>query len=145
MTEKKITHSDSGITDNLNMRYPEFAKRFKLACERAGLPKAQDDVGKILGVSGPMVWNYRNGEKMPSTDKCGQICKKLNVSLDWLINGSTTYSLDPVEKELVELYRKANDQAKDMIISVARAGVHGISAIGGSDADDVVMEKKDVG
>jgi len=101
------------------MRYPEFAERFKAACLKANMPKAQTALGDKLGVSGPMVHAYRNGEKLPGTDKLGFIAKKLHVTIDWLINGVETPGLSVSEQKLIDNYREASDTAKHYIESVA--------------------------
>jgi len=73
----------------MNMSNPdeEFAKRFVEACEDAGLPSQQNALGKSLGVSGPMAWNYKNGVKIPSMGTAIRIADKTGVCVEWLLTG----------------------------------------------------------
>jgi transcriptional regulator with XRE-family HTH domain len=64
-----------------------FARRFRNACREAGLPGTQKELGKAIGVSGPMVFYYQHGEKKPSIDKAVAICDKLGVCVEWLLTG----------------------------------------------------------
>lgn len=68
--------------------YQDFALRFRAACRAIKIDDlSQNEVGKRLGVSGPMVSNYRNGRKLPAMDTACSICKKTGVSLEWLMLG----------------------------------------------------------
>jgi len=101
------------------MRYLEFAERFKKACIDADMPKPAVALGKILGVSSTMVYNYRNGEKLPSTDTLAKIATLLNVSIDWLINGREPFTAEEIR--LIELYRESSNSAKRIITGTAEA------------------------
>jgi len=101
------------------MRYPDFAKRFKVACESANMPKSQNALGKKLGVSGTMVHNYRNGLKLPSSDTLSRIAEKLDVSIDWLLNGIKTKEISDDEHRLLNHYRQSNEKGKEYISTVA--------------------------
>ena len=70
------------------MKYPEFAERFKSACTEANAPQAQNDLGKFIGVSGPMAWSYRNGDKLPSMNTAITISEKLKINVEWLLTGN---------------------------------------------------------
>lgn len=71
--------------------YTDFAKRFKQACAEAGAPTTQAQLGRYLGISGPMVCYLRNGDRLPSAATGKKIAEKLRVSYDWLMLGSNTH------------------------------------------------------
>ena len=69
------------------MNYPDFAARFRQACREAQAPQTLEALGRWLGVSKAMAWNYRTGEKLPSMDKAIEIATKFNVCVEWLLTG----------------------------------------------------------
>tara|TARA_R110002072_G_scaffold302984_2_gene490702 strand:- start:1469 stop:1819 length:351 start_codon:yes stop_codon:yes gene_type:complete len=82
--------------------YSEFAARFRIACKAIDIDHLpQDKVGKRLGVSGPMISNYRNGRKLPAMDTACRICSETGVSLEWLLLGrgamTQGLSIDPLK------------------------------------------------
>lgn len=119
MQELFQTTSWIDSSDNKKMRYPDFAKRFKQACIDANLPKSGVELGKLLGVSSTMIYNYRNGEKLPSSDTLGDMARILNVSIDWLINGKGEFTQE--ELDLIAAYRKAPESVKFMISTIAES------------------------
>ena len=82
-----ITHSYRIAGHHGYMKYPEFANRFREACEDAKVPITQESLGKFFGVSGTMAWYYLNGEKLPSMDKAIKMASKLGISVEWLLTG----------------------------------------------------------
>lgn len=70
------------------MEYEDFSNRFKQACREASAPTAQEALGKFLGVSGTMVWFYRNGERAPGIRQASIIAAKLGVNVEWLLTGN---------------------------------------------------------
>jgi transcriptional regulator with XRE-family HTH domain len=94
----------------ITSKHSAFASRFKLACEKIGKENlAQDELGKIFGVSGPMISNYRNGHKLPKMETACKICEVTGVSLDWLMYGRiiTPESLDGDQADLLKAYLQA--------------------------------------
>lgn len=70
------------------IKHQDFADRFRVACRLKDLDdKPQDELGKILGISGPMVNKYRRGHSLPSMDTAVVICNLTGVSIDWLLRG----------------------------------------------------------
>jgi phage repressor protein C with HTH and peptisase S24 domain len=66
----------------------EFSQRFWEAIEANGLQhKSQKEIGAFLGVSAPMVSNYKNALKMPASETAVMISIKLSVSYNWLMTG----------------------------------------------------------
>lgn len=45
------------------------------------------DIAKRLGVTEPMLSNYRSGKKLPAMKKAILLAIKLNVCVDWLLTG----------------------------------------------------------
>lgn len=84
---KAITHSCFLLRDDSPMKHPEFAKRFKMLCDQAGLPSGQEAAGKILGVSGPYIWKCRNGESIPGMDTAIRWAQILNCCVEYLLTG----------------------------------------------------------
>lgn len=60
-----------------------FAKRFRTTRERMGL--TQEQIGKLLGISGARVSDYELLRKAPDMRTLAKMGKKLKVSLDWLL------------------------------------------------------------
>jgi len=69
------------------MEYKDFSIRFKKACKDSNAPKAQEALGRYLGVSGTMVWFYRNGERIPGINNATHIADTLGVNVEWLLTG----------------------------------------------------------
>ena len=72
------------------MKYPEFADRFVTAIEEAkpALPARNEDLGKLFGVSGPMISYWRQGDKLPSMDTAIKIANRCGVCVEWLLTGN---------------------------------------------------------
>lgn len=82
-----ISRSFTDLMDEKTVE-ERFGLRFKEACELSGLSKfTQIKLGKLIGVSGPVVNHYRNGKQIPSISTAIRICELTGVSLDWLILG----------------------------------------------------------
>ena len=62
-----------------------MAERLKAALDFRGL--SQKDLSEITGIAESTISRYVNNERTPKTDKALEICKALNVSLDWYVNG----------------------------------------------------------
>lgn len=100
------------------MKSPDlaFAARFKEACENnPKLPKPQNALGKVLGVSGPMVSNYRKGEKLPSMPTAIDISIACGVCVEWLLTGrGAKYPGDEVSLS-VQLQDKTVDEIYELL------------------------------
>lgn len=60
----------------------KMIQRLKLAMEQNGLNKST--LAKRLGIDRQAVRNYLAGRNQPRLDILVDICKELNVSMDWL-------------------------------------------------------------
>lgn len=69
------------------MKYPEFAQRLIQAIKASGLPDTQAELATLFGVSGVMIWSYRNGDKMPRMSTAIRIADALNINVEWLLTG----------------------------------------------------------
>jgi len=104
---------------NMNQsEYAEFAARFKAACRAIEIDNlSQDEVGKRLGVSGPMISNYRNGRKLPSMDTACSICQITGVSLDWLMLGRGEMITNQVNTSLEHAWESASTEQRLNLVS----------------------------
>jgi transcriptional regulator with XRE-family HTH domain len=83
-------NSELFLLDNIKMKYPEFAARFKRAWKELKAPiKTQKELAKLLGVAQATVSDWINGEKLPSMDTALEISEKLDCSVLWLLTGKT--------------------------------------------------------
>ena len=83
-------NSELFFIDNIRMKYPEYAARFKRAWKELKAPiKTQKELAKILGVAQATVSDWINGEKLPSMDTALEISEKLDCSVLWLLTGKT--------------------------------------------------------
>lgn len=62
-------------------------------------------------------WN----ESKPSVEKVLLISQKFNISIDWLVTGKEAEELTTEERQLVNLYRAADERGKRAIIRTAEA------------------------
>ena len=69
------------------MNHPDFSSRFRVACQQANAPQTMEALGRWLGVSTSMAWNYHTGEKLPSMEKAIGISVRLGVCVEWLLTG----------------------------------------------------------
>ncbi len=94
----------------MKSKHEGFADRFKKACQIIGKENwGQDELGKLFGVSGPMISNYRNGHKLPKMETACKICEITGVPLDWLMYGKTITpdQLGQSQQELLKAYLEA--------------------------------------
>lgn len=71
----------------MRMKHRAFANRFRQAVAHAKAPTTQQELGKFLGVSGTMAWNYLNGEKLPGMSTATRMAERLGVNVNWLLTG----------------------------------------------------------
>lgn len=89
-------------TDLLN-----FGQRLRDAREAKGL--SQQDLADKIGTSKSMISAYENGQSDPRQSMIPLLAKTLNISIGWLITGSTSnldyarYGLLPVTKHKIPL------------------------------------------
>ena len=80
----------------------DFSKRFVSALDNAGFSTLSNaKLGKLFGVSAPMITHYRHGEKLPSVDTLIRIANKCKVSVIWLIQGMGEMNLVDVRNHQI--------------------------------------------
>ena len=91
--------------------------RIKQKCSENNKSISSLENESILGHGTIRRWN----DKMPSVDKVQIVADMLNVSIDWLVTGKEPEELSPEERNLVNLYRAADERGKRAIIRTAEA------------------------
>ena len=92
-------------------------------CEELAKQKnvSMNKLGEQVGVSGAAINGWKNGS-YPKVDVAQKVAEALGVTVDYLMTGKTDsgFSISPKEIELIENYRKANNDLKIIIETVAR-------------------------
>ncbi len=91
--------------------------RIKQKCSENNKSISSLENESILGHGTIRRWN----DKMPSVDKVQIVADMLDVSIDWLVTGKEPDELTPEERNLVNLYRAADERGKRAIIRTAEA------------------------
>ena len=79
---------------------------------------------KVLGVGTAQTTSWRQRNADPPAKYLAQICKYLDVSLDFLVTGEEAQDaplLSKDEERLIEKYRDLDDDGKDVVRSAAIA------------------------
>ncbi len=105
------------------MEYKEFAKNLKELQSEKGF-KTQHEFAKYIGVSKSFISVLLLGEKLPSMDTAIELCKKFNVSLDWLMTGRGSKrpggeSAHPLHKEIAALSPEQQAEVANFVQFVA--------------------------
>lgn len=69
------------------MKYPDYARRFRLLCVESGAPTVQKELAKWLGYSQATISNWLNGEKLPSMDTAIKLAYKFDCCVEYLLTG----------------------------------------------------------
>lgn len=85
------------------MGHPGFSERLREACRDAKAPDTMDALGRYLGVSKSMAWNYWAGEKLPSMEKAIEIASKLGVCVEWLLTGRGSKMPSKPPEEVIDI------------------------------------------
>ncbi|MCP4487488.1 MAG: helix-turn-helix transcriptional regulator [Gammaproteobacteria bacterium] len=88
----------------------DFGERTARLRKEKGL--SRDELGKLIGTSGPIMGRYERGDMKPSIEIATKIATALGVSLDYLV-GNTDLMLDnSVLKRIQDIQQlKADDQS----------------------------------
>jgi len=90
---------------------PFHAERLKEIRQRRGI--TQRELAALCGISDTQLSRYENEKMEPSLGNLETICRQLHVSIDYLLNltddpdknyGNNT--LDPIEQDMLEIYRR---------------------------------------
>lgn len=114
-----IVNSELPLIDNSDMRYPEYASRFRWLWNESDAPKVQKELAKWLEVSQPTISDWLNGEKLPSMDTALKIADRFKCAVEYLLTGKgpvrvgtqytnplykTIEALSPEQKREIEHY-----------------------------------------
>jgi transcriptional regulator with XRE-family HTH domain len=55
---------------------------------------SQEQLGRLLGVSGVTIWSYKTGEKLPRMARAIEIARALGVSAEWLLTGQSSKEIE---------------------------------------------------
>lgn len=95
--------------------------------------KTKTELANMLNASPSLITKWKNAGYMPPVESIVDICKFLNVSLEYILtgNGSSINTemianpeLNKDEKELVTYYRKMSTAQKGKILGQIKATVH---------------------
>ena len=87
--------------------------RIKLVREQKGLLQSQ--LASLIGVkSSGVISNWEKGINKPDADKIVKLCEVLDISVSYLLNyhGKSQLELDPLEKKLIEKFRRLMSMKK---------------------------------
>lgn len=93
----------------------EFARRLRYAIDRSGMQ--QKELATSIHLSPARLSNYVNGHSEPSYDILCLLCRRLNVSADYLIgltDNIAPASVVPVNIAPVSIPRSAPDPFEDL-------------------------------
>ncbi len=81
---------------------------------------SQDDLAKKIGTSAPIIGRYERDEIKPSIEVASKIAEELDVTIDYLING-TAILLDKHNIERLQDIQKLNDDDKQHVLTTLDA------------------------
>lgn len=91
----------------------DFKDRLKRARVKKGL--SQNDLAKIIGIHVTNISRYERGENRPAAEVLKKLAEALDVTTDFLMNGSTDDLADGTisDKELLSMFKKVNGLSGD--------------------------------
>lgn len=95
----------------------EVGTRIKKARKSQGV--SQVELADKLGISVSHMSNIENGKINVGLDIFIDITEALNISADWLLNG-TTESTAPVPEQAIQLFADCTDSEIQTLLNVAR-------------------------
>ena len=106
--------TDDDSTPNKTIRSNTiFTERLKEAIKKSG--KKQKDIAKALKTTERTISDWKLGKQIPKYENLANLCKELNVSIDYLTGRSKVFkSFDDELKEIIEYEEEHN---KSMISS----------------------------
>lgn len=90
-----------------------FGKRLTAAREAKGLTK--EKLGKVVSVHHSQIGRYEKGEASPSAEVLKKMANALNVSTDYLMNGSTSDLAQEniQDKTLINQFNRISELSED--------------------------------
>jgi len=96
----------------------DFGERTAKLRKDKGL--SREELGKLIGTSGPIVGRYERGAMKPSIDIASRIASALNVSLDYLV-GNTDLLLDSAVLKRIQDIQKLKEEDKSHVFAMLDA------------------------
>lgn len=96
-----------------------MGERIKIAREAAGM--TQEQLGKLLGVTGVSVMRYEKNTRQPRTEQLSQIADALGVTVGYLLgygNIEDAQLINSVQKHDIDKMGKMLGIEKEMLVSV---------------------------
>lgn len=82
----------------------EFSQRFRRLMNEQGWAKdKREDVGKRLGVTGPAVTYWWNGDRLPTMAQAITISMVFNCCVEWVLTGRGPMRPLPSEEDLLDV------------------------------------------
>jgi len=109
---------------NLNLLYPlvlghlkHFFMTFgeRVVLHRKQLKLSQDELGRKVGTSAPIIGRYERDEIKPSIETAKKIADELGVTLDYLIAGSANMVMDKRLMKRIEDIEALPAEDKDKV------------------------------
>ena len=113
----KFTKSITEITEGFSGRLSELVKSHPRDCQLN-----QTDVGKLFGVSGPMVSKWRTGKSMPAMANACAIAKRYEVTVEWLLTGrGDKYAGESGYPDALSILTELTPENQSRVMDSARA------------------------
>jgi transcriptional regulator with XRE-family HTH domain len=82
----------------------EFSQRFRqLMIEQGWSKHTREDVGKRLGVTGPAVTYWWNGDRLPTMQQAITMSMVFNCCVEWVLTGRGSMRPLPSEEDLIDV------------------------------------------
>jgi transcriptional regulator with XRE-family HTH domain len=92
-----------GMTDKED-RLVEFSQRFRRLLNEQGCANhRREDIGKQLGVKGPAVTYWWNGDRLPTMQQAIAISIEFNCCVEWLLTGRGSMRPQPLENDCLDI------------------------------------------
>lgn len=96
----------------------DFGERAAKLRKEKGL--SRDELGKLIGTSGPIVGRYERGDMKPSIEIATKIASALQVSMDYLV-GNTDLLLDSSLLKRIQDIQRLKDEDKSHVFAMLDA------------------------
>jgi|688.fasta_scaffold24071_8 hypothetical protein len=85
-------------------RLIDFSQRFRrLLNEEGRAHHRREDIGKQLGVKGPAVTYWWNGDRLPTMQQAIAISMEFNCCVEWLLTGRGPMRPQPISNDCLDI------------------------------------------
>ncbi len=103
-----------------------FATRINLVADILEIPPKGDNrqqlLGKMFGVSQEAARKWLAGESLPQMEKCIEIAKKSNVSIEWLLTGRGVAQFDKTpEAQVLVAMQHMDESTKYQVVKISNS------------------------